>query len=226
LSAWGYLLFTGWAMLAAVLVEGWWLAALALVELAFGLAWSRRGLQVLRRPRFWTLILAAVALGPFLIGEPDVTVGPLHLSREGLAAGLGMAGRAFALMLAFGLGVGALSLSDVVAVFDRLKLRGLGFATAVAMNLLETLREMATVTLQTIWLRGGVRRPWTALRLFLITTVANTLRYGDEVVSAAAVRAFDPNGERSVSLPLRRADVWLLVLLAGCTGLLLAVGIR
>jgi energy-coupling factor transporter transmembrane protein EcfT len=223
LSAWGYLLFTGWAMLAAVLVEGWWLAALALVELAFGLAWSRKGLQVLRRPRFWTLILAAVALGPFLIGEPDVAFGPLHLSREGFTAGLEMAGRAFALMLAFSLGAGSLSLSDVVAVFDRLRLRGLGFATAVAMNLLGTLQEMAMVTLQTIWLRGGVRRPWMALRLFLITTVANTLRYGDEVVNAAAVRAFDPNGRQPASLPLRRADLWLLVLLAGCTGLLLAI---
>jgi len=42
--------------------------ALALVEWAFGLAWSRGGLRLLRRPRFWVFILTAVALGPFLIG--------------------------------------------------------------------------------------------------------------------------------------------------------------
>jgi energy-coupling factor transporter transmembrane protein EcfT len=205
----------------AVLVKGWWLAGLALVELGCGLIWSRGGLRLLRRPRLWVLILTAAALGPFLIGEPDLTLGSLRLSREGLATGLEMAGRALALTLAFNLGVGALSLSDVVAVFDRLGLRGLGFATALAMNLLETLREMAAVTLQTIWLRGGMRRPWTALRLFLITTVANTLRYRDDIVNAAAVRAFDPNKGNPVPLPLRHADLWLLAVLAGCTGVLM-----
>jgi energy-coupling factor transporter transmembrane protein EcfT len=163
------------------------------MELLFGLTCSRRGLRLFRRPRFWILILIAVAIGPFLIGEPDMTLGPLHLSREGFTIGLEMAGRAFSLALAFNLGVGALSLSDIVAVFGRLGLHGLGFATALAMNLLGTLQEMAIVTLQTIWLRGGMRRPWTALRLFLITTVTNTLRYRDNIVNAAAVRAFDPN---------------------------------
>jgi energy-coupling factor transporter transmembrane protein EcfT len=225
LSPWGYLLFTGWAALVASLVEGWWLVGLALVEVAFGLAWSHRGLRLLRNPRFWMFVLTAAALGPFLIGEPDAALGPLCLSREGFATGLEMAGRAFALALALGLGTASLSLSDVVAVFDRLGLRGLGFAVALAMNLLGTLREMAAVTLQTIWLRGGMHRPWTALRLFLITTVANTLRYGDEVVNAAAVRAFDPNRDQPITLPLRQADLWLLILLAGCTGVLLTTEI-
>jgi len=220
-SPWGYLLFTGWAVLATALASDWWLVGLALAELTFGLVWSRSALRLLLRPRFWTFILTAVALGPFLLGQPDVALGPFHLSREGLVAGLGMAGRAFTLTLAFSLGMSALSLSDVVAVFDRLGLRGLGFALALAMNLLETLREMAMVTLQTLWLRGGMRRPLAALRLFLVTTVANTLRYGDEVVNAAAVRAFDPNAGQTASLPLCRADLWLAAVLAGFSGLLL-----
>jgi len=206
-----------------VLLDGWWLAALLLLEMAFGLVWNREGLRLLRRPRFWTFLLTAVALGPFLIGRPDVVVGPFHLSREGLAVGLEMAGRAFGLTLAFSLGLGSLSLSDVVALFDRLGLRGLGFATALAVNLLGALREMAAVTWQTIRLRGGMRRPGLALRLFLITTIANTLHYGDAVVSAATVRAFDPNGGRAASLPLRRADLWLAALLIGCGGVLLAL---
>lgn len=223
MSAWGYLLFTGWAALATVAVAGWRLATLLLLELAFGLACSRQGLRVLRRPRFWTFILAVAALGPLLIGERDAALGPLRVSQAGLAAGLLMAGRALALTLAFGLGMAALSLSDIVALFERFGLRGLGFATALAMNLLGTLREMATVTLQTIWLRGGARRPWAAAHHFLVTTVANTLRYGDEIVNAAAVRAFDPNGGQPVTLPLRRGDVWLLVALLGCTVALLVL---
>jgi energy-coupling factor transporter transmembrane protein EcfT len=168
-------------------------------------------------------ILSVVALGPFLIGEPDVALGVFHLSREGLAAGLAMGGRALTMTLAFGLGLAAISLSDVVAVFDRLGLRGLGFAAALAMNLLGTLREMATVTWQTIWLRGGMRRPRTALRLFLITTISNTLRYGDQVVNAAMVRAFDPSRGEPAPLPLRPSDLWLAVGLVGCSGLLLAL---
>ena len=179
---------------------------------------------MLRRPRFWVFVLTAVAVGPFLIGDPDLALGPLRLSREGWVTGVEMASRAFALTLAFGVGLGALSLSDVVALFDRAGLRGLGFAVGVAMNLLGTLREMATVTFQTLWLRGGKRRPWLTLRLFLVTTIANTLRYGDEVVSAAAMRAFDPAQGRFEPLPLRRADLWLAAALAVCTGILFFVG--
>jgi len=224
LSPWGYLLFIGWAALVSVLAKGWWLAGIALIELAFGLVYSRKGLRVFRRPRFWMLILTVIATGPFLLGEPDATLGPLRLSREGFTTGLEMAGRAFLLAMAFNFGIGALSLSDTVAVFGRLGLRGLGFATALAINLLGTVQEMAAVTLQTIRLRGGMQRPWTALQLFLITTVANTLRYRDDIVNAATVRAFDPHKGQPLPLPLRQSDLWLLIVLAGCTGILLTKG--
>jgi len=224
LSPWGVLLFTLWATLLAVLLHGWQLVGLALAELAFGWIWNREGLRLLRRPRFWIFVLTALALGPFLIGEPDVALGPFRISREGWAIGAEMAARALTLTLAFSLGLGRLSLSDVVAVFDRLGLRGLGFAVAVAMNLFGTLQEMVTVTFQTLWLRGGRRRPWLTLRLFLVTTVANTLRYGDAVVSAAAMRAFDPTQGGLGTLPLRRADLWLMVALVVCTGLFFFVG--
>ncbi len=183
--------------------------------------WSRAGLRLLRRPRFWIFILSAVALGPFLIGEPDGMLGPWAVSRMGLVAGLEMGARAAGLTLAFSLGLAALSLSDVTGLFDRLGLRGLGFAAALALNLLGTLQEMASVTWQTIRLRGGMRRPVTALRLFLITTVANTLRYGDDVVNAATVRAFDPAASRPAPLPLHCADLWLALVLSGCSGVLI-----
>ncbi len=222
LSAWGYLLFTAWAALMGVLAKGEWLVALIVLVLAFGLAYSHRGLRLLARPRFWIFVLMAVAFGPFLIGEPDAALGPLRLSRDGFVTGLEMAGRACVLMLAFSLGAASLSLSDLVALCDRLGVRGLGFATAVALNLLGTLREMAAVTWQTIRLRGGLRRPWLALRLFLVTTIANTLRYGDEVVKAAMVRAFDPNGGgQPAPLPLCQGDRWLAAILAGCSIVLL-----
>ena len=224
MSPWGYLCFTGWAVLVAVLARGWWLVGLALAEVLFAILWGRAGLRLLGRPRFWIFILTAVALAPFLLGEPDVALGGLRLSRGGMVLGLEMAARAFALSLGFSVGVANLSLFDIVAVFDRLGLRGLGFAAAVAMNLLQTLEDMVLVTLQAIRLRAGMRRPRLALRLFLITIVANTLSYGDDVVKAAAVRAFDPSSGQRVTLPLRGADLWLLAALAACTGVLLGFG--
>jgi energy-coupling factor transporter transmembrane protein EcfT len=113
-------------------------------------------------------------------------------------------------------------------MFDVLRLRGLGFALGLAVNLLSTLREMATVTFQSIRLRAGLRRPIVALRLFLVTLVSNTMRYADQVVNAASVRAFDPNSDRHPSAHpdglLQSADLGLFIALAVCGTLLLVLG--
>ena len=220
-SAWGYLTFTVWGLGAGMLVRGWRLAALVAVELLFGLFWNREGLGMLTRWRFWVFVGTAVALGPWLgsragLDGADLGAAGLPAWWTGLSLGLEMAARALALMLAFSLGMSALSLSDILAVFDRLHLRGLGFALGVAMNLLATLQEMARTTFETIKLRGGLRRPLAALRLFLVTLVTNTLRYGDQIVNAASVRAFDPSGGRRRSLSLTRADLVLAATLAAC----------
>lgn len=207
----------------SVLAQGWWLVALLLAELAFGLAWNRGGLNCLRRPRFWSFFLFTLAISPFLVGRPDVVFGPFHLSREGLATGLQMTGRALALTMAFNVGLAGLSLSDLVAVLGRLGLGGLGFALGLAVNLLTTLQDLVLVTLQTIRMRGGTRRPGLALRCFLVTSIANTLRQGDDLVNAAVVRAFDPTRSRPVSLPPGRPDGALAVALGACTVALLLV---
>ncbi|MGD2164644.1 MAG: energy-coupling factor transporter transmembrane component T [Anaerolineae bacterium] len=217
LSAWGYLVFTLWGLGMGVAVKGWRLGALVLLELVFGFFYSRQGLGPLRRWRFWVFIGAAVALGPLVGRGAGQAEESIALSWGGLSVGLEMAGRALTLLLAFSLGLSSLSLSDLLAIFDGLGLRGLGFALGVAMNLLGTLQEMARSTFETIRLRGGLRRPTVALRLFMVTLVSNTLRYGDQVVKAASVRAFDPQRGRGSGLPLRRADVWLAAVLASCS---------
>ncbi len=193
-SPWGYLVFTLWGVAAALVVTGWWLAALAALEIGFGLVWSPKGLRPLRRLHFWVFVGTAIALGPFLSRGMGTSLRAVSLDWPGLIMGLQMAGRALTLTLAFTLGLSALSLADLMAIFGRLRMRGLGFALGVAVNLLTTLHQMGTVTFDTIRLRGGLRRPLLALRLFLVTLVSNTLRYGDEIVDAAAVRAFDPMG--------------------------------
>lgn len=232
----GYLLFTIWGLVLALVVDGWRLGALVALECVFGLVWSREGLRPLRRFRFWIVITAAVAAGPFLArssgqgGESLVLpwTGASTLSIPGGEVGLTMAGRALALTLSFSLGLSALSLSDVLAIFDRLHLRGLGFALGLAMNLFNLLQEMATVTFQTIRLRGGLRRPLVALRLFMVTLLSNTMGYGDQVVNAASVRAFDPNNDRYSSAHPERliqtADLGLFLALGLCAVSLLVLG--
>ncbi len=216
-SAWGYLLFTLWGVLLGLITGGWWLAVVAICEVGFGVLYSREGLRPLRRFHFWLFIGTGLALGPFLARGTGETLGPLSLGWTGFLTGLEMAGRGFTLTLAFTLGLSALSLSDLMAVFDRAGMRGLGFSLGVAMNLLSTLQEMVTLTFDTIRLRGGFRRPLVGLRLFLVTLVSNTLRYGDQIVDAATVRAFDPNAGGSVGIYAasrwRRADTELSAVL-------------
>jgi energy-coupling factor transporter transmembrane protein EcfT len=227
-GAWGYLLFTLWGAVLAVIGHGWRLAALAALELMFGLSWNQKGLRPLHRLRFWIFIGTALALGPFLSPTAGLTLEGISLGWPGLSLGLEMAGRALTLTLAFSLGFSALSLSDLIALFDRLRLRGLGFALGVAMNLLKTLEDMATVTFETIRLRGGLARPIVALRLFLVTLVSNTLRYGDQIVDAAAVRAFDPHSDHfsTSGSPDRswKADGALVLALLVSGVLLIALG--
>jgi len=67
----------------------------------------------------------------------------------------------------------------------------------------------------------GLRRPWLALRLFLVTVISNALRYGDDVVKAASARGFDPAMQRGEAIIFRRADGAFALGLLGLGGLLL-----
>lgn len=196
----GYLAFLLWALLLVALLPDNRLGLLLIVVLAFGWLNGRAGWLMLTRRRFWLFILSIAALAPFLLGEPDVRWGALPLSRAGLEAGLWMAVRAMTLMLAFSVSLGGLSVTQMTRLFDALGLRGLGFALGVALNLGPVLRETVEATYHTLRLRSGFRRPVQSLRLFLVTVIANALRYGDDVVRAASARAFDP------TIPLQRGN--------------------
>jgi energy-coupling factor transporter transmembrane protein EcfT len=94
----------------------------------------------------------------------------------------------------------------------------------VALNLGPVLRDTVEAAYHTLRLRGGFRRPIQAAQLFLVTVIANGLRYGDDVVQAASARAFDPAARPARVTPiLGRADKAFIAGLAAVgVGLVLA----
>jgi energy-coupling factor transporter transmembrane protein EcfT len=187
-----YLAFLLWSLLLVALLPDNRLWLQLIVVLAFGWFNGRAGWRVVTHRRFWLFVLSIVAVAPFILGEPDVHWKVLRLSRMGLEAGLWMAVRAVTLILAFSVSLEVLSVTQMVHLFALLGLRGLGFALGVALNLGPVLRSTVEAAYHTLRLRGGFRRPVQSLRLFLVTVIANALRYGDDVVKAALARAFDP----------------------------------
>ncbi|MDH4138470.1 MAG: energy-coupling factor transporter transmembrane protein EcfT [Anaerolineae bacterium] len=223
ISPWGHLFFLLWTLLLVGLLPDQRVMLLLGSVLLFALLTGGGGLRPLRRPRFWILILSALALGPLVLGEKDLAwswlpgnVTVLHLSRAGFWMGLWMALRALCLTVAFSVALNALSVSEMARLFEMVGLKGLGFALGVALNLLPTLRETAAAAYHTLRLRGGFRRrPWQALKLFLVTVIANALRHSDDVVNAASARAFEPTVRRGEPVRFQRADGLLAVALLG-----------
>ena len=187
-----YLAFLLWALLLVAVLPDRRLGLLLPLVVAFGGLAGKGALRVLASRHFWLFILSTLAITPFILGEADLRWGVLGISRAGLETGAWMAARAATLMLAFSASLGALSVAQMMGLFERLGLRGLGFALGVALNLGPVLRDTVEAAYHTLRLRGGFRRPLQTARLFLVTIIANGVRYGDDVVQAASARAFDP----------------------------------
>jgi energy-coupling factor transporter transmembrane protein EcfT len=223
LSPVSFLAFLAWSLLLVALLPNTDLWLLLSTVVAFGWFSGGSGLRALAHPRFWLFVLSILALSPFLLGEADIRWAGLQLSRAGLETGLWMALRAATLTLAFNISLGTLSVAQMIRLFDQAGLRGLGFALGVALNIGPALLDVVESAYHTLRLRGGFRRPIHNARLFLVTVIANSLRYGDDIVMAASTRAFDP-AARSTSgtCAMNRPDWAFLVGLATVgTGLLL-----
>ena len=215
-SIWGYLIFLIWALVTAILSpEGWVLVVLGLV-VTFCALLCADSLRLLRRSHFWLLIASALFLSPFFIGERDVTLWGLRLSRQGFWAGLWMTARALSIGLAVSGFTGRVSVAELAAFLEGAGLKGLGFALGVAFNVLPIIQESASDAYTAMRLRGGFRRePVAALKKLLVTIVANSLRRGEEIVDAAEARAFDPARAQGRLAPPTRADMLLALVLLG-----------
>jgi energy-coupling factor transporter transmembrane protein EcfT len=168
----------------------------------------------------WLAMLGGLVLANALwLGPADQALGPLAYSGEGLRAGLQMAVRALVVMVAVDGFAGAVDVGQVAGLFERAGLRGLGFAVGVAFNLLPSLRRSGRCAWHSLWMRGGLRQQrWRALRLLLVTVVANALRRAEDIALAAEARGFAPERCRAAPLPAGRLD-WLVGLGVAAAGL-------
>jgi len=215
LNSISYLVFLVWTLALVALLPDARLGAFLLAVLAVGALLGSSGLRILTRGRFWLTLASVVVVSGLLLGERDLQWSFLRLSREGFVIGLWMSARAVALMLAFAISLAALSVSEMVRLFEAANLRGLGFALGVALNLGPVLRDAVEAAYHTIRLRGGFRKPAQAMRLFLVTVIANALRYGDDVVKSASARAFDLDAKTESALQVGWADALFACALVG-----------
>ncbi len=187
----GYLSACLLSLIAAMLAPGWRVVPVCVLVLIMAAAFCRAGLDPLRRMWLWVLV-SLLILPSALLGEGSGwTILGLGLSSEGLAAGLQMALRAVTVLIAVSGLAASVSVGELASLLERVGFKGLGFAVGVAVNMLPTVQEMATISFHALRLRGGLRRHrLETLRLLLVTIVVNTLRHADDIVSAAEARAF------------------------------------
>jgi energy-coupling factor transporter transmembrane protein EcfT len=215
LSSYGYLLFlVATAVLAVLAAE----AKVAMVlggALLFAALFCREALSLFRRWQLWLFIIMTLLLSPLVIGEKDVSLWGFGVSQDGFWAGLWMSLRALSVALGMNVFGSAVSVPQMAQLFERMGLKGLGFAVGVATNMLPTIRETMGTAYHALRLRGGFRRDRLgALRLLVVTIFASSLRRGDDIVCAAEARAFDPTRSHGPALGWTAADLTLLVVLS------------
>jgi len=223
LSSYGYLIFFFGTVLMAILVTEAKVALILGSTLVFAALFYRDALRLLQRWQLWAFIVPTLLLSPFVIGQKDVFLWGLSLSREGFWAGVWMAVRGLSIAVAAGVFAGAVSVSQMAQLFERMRLKGLGFALGVATNMLPVVQETIESSYQAIRLRGGFRRHrLETLKLLVVAVIAGSLRRGDDIVCAAEGRAFDPSKSQAPRLHLTPADVTLggVILLLGVVLLL------
>jgi energy-coupling factor transporter transmembrane protein EcfT len=221
ISPYGYLLFFVGTLITVILANGPKALVVLLAVLVFAGLLRPRALKVLARWRLWAFIVPTLLISLLVIGERDLQVWGLRLSTEGFWLGMWMAVRALCIALAASILANTVSVTEMAQLFERMRLKGLGFAVGVAMNMLPTVRGTMENSYQAMRLRGGFRtNRLQTLRLLVVSVIAGSLRRGDDIVSAAESRAFDPSRPLAPTISVTRGDIML-----GCAICVLCVAL-
>ena len=209
-SPYGYLFFFVGTAVTAILAREARVALVLLGTVGFVALFRAPALRLLGRRQLWLFIIPTLLLSPLVLGEPDLYLWRLHLSQEGFWAGLWMVSRALSIALAAMVFAQAVSVSQMAGLLEGMRLKGLGFSLGVATNMLPTIQETIQTSYQAMRLRGGFRsHRLRTVKLLLVTVIAGSLRRGDDIVSAAEARAFDPARQHGPSISLTQVDLAL-----------------
>jgi energy-coupling factor transporter transmembrane protein EcfT len=185
-----------------MVVEGWFAGLGFALALALALVFYPEALRSLGRRRFWLFTGLLVASSGLLLGDTGADWLGTGMSLHGLRIGVQMAFRAATILVAVSGILERVGVMQLAAMLERLGVEGIGFALGVALNSLPVIGETARNSMAALRLRGGFRQERVkAARQLLLTVVTNSLRYGEQVVTAAEARAYSP--DRSRPLPLR-----------------------
>lgn len=211
---WGHLSFFLWVIAFAILAQGPKVVLVLASATIFSIFFCEDAFRGMHRWRFWLLIASALFISPLAIGERDISLFGIWISREGLWTGLWMAVRAMTIALAANAFASLVSVAGMAQLLERVGLKGLGFALGVAMNMLPTIRETAGNTLNAMRLRGGFRRQrFKALRMLFMAIIVNSLQHADQVVDAAEMRAFSVGRHGCDPIPFTLPDLALIIVL-------------
>jgi len=163
----------------------------------------------------WLVILGSLFLVNVFFGVPDQTsdwmVLGLSFSSAAILGGIQMTLRAMVILLAADGLSSSVDIVEVAGLLERGGLRGLGFSTGVAVNLLSDLRQSGTNAWHSLRMKGGFRAQWRrGIQLLMVTIFSNALRHAEQIVFAAEVRAFRPELSRKSPLHVGALDWWLV----------------
>jgi energy-coupling factor transporter transmembrane protein EcfT len=193
-------------LLVAVLLGGARAGLALALSLGLALLFHPAALRIARNRTVLAFVATLLVSGALWLGPADSRVGPVAVSSSGLAAGLWMALRALAILIATRGLAASTSPGELAGLLERLGLRGMGFTLGVAVNLLPALERSSCHTWDTLRIRGGLRRRRRlTLRLAALTVMSNALRRADEIAIAAEARGFGLR--RARPLPLRRGPL-------------------
>lgn len=144
-------------------------------------------------------------------GNVDMDLFGMMISTANIIAGIQMVLSAALVMLAADLLSSYVDISEVAGLFERLGMRGLGFAIGVAVNFLPNLRQSSANAWQSLRMRGGFRaKRVTAAKFLFVTILANSLRHSEEIVLAAETRAYNPENSSAAEIKIGQVDWWLV----------------
>jgi energy-coupling factor transporter transmembrane protein EcfT len=207
----GYLACGLGSLVSATVVGGWHAALAFLLAVALALLLYPGALLALRRRRFWLFTAILVVSSGLLLTDGGADWRTTGMSLYGLRVGVQMAFRAATILVAVSGILERVGVAQLAAMLERLGVEGLGFALGVALNSLPVIGETARNSLAALRLRGGFRRERAvAVRQLLLTVVTNSLRYGEQVVTAAEARAYSPDRAHPLPLPWSWVDGMLI----------------